>query len=143
MIFVVVPALNEEGRITSCLESLRSQSYDDYELVIVDGGSSDRTVKLAEKYTDEVIVLKGPVGAARNIGVKRSRREILAFVDADTVACRLPLYIVSLYLFNNFLTFLTGRSIRNYPPVRSSKLVIAANLQGAVEKLGRGKRQCR
>jgi len=88
VISVVVPALNEEGYITSCLESLTSQSYDDYELIVVDGGSSDRAVELAEKYADQVIVFRGPVGAARNIGVNRSRGEILAFVDADTVALK-------------------------------------------------------
>jgi cellulose synthase/poly-beta-1,6-N-acetylglucosamine synthase-like glycosyltransferase len=95
VISVVVPALNEEEYITPCLESLISQSYDDYELIVVDGGSSDRTVELAEKYADEVTVFKGPVGAARNIGVKRSKGEILAFIDADTVACHSWLKVIS------------------------------------------------
>jgi len=87
VISIVVPALNEEECITSCLQSLTTQSFDDYELIVVDGGSSDRTVEIAEKYADDVIVFEGPVGASRNIGVKKSRGEILAFLDADTVVC--------------------------------------------------------
>jgi glycosyltransferase involved in cell wall biosynthesis len=95
MISVVVPALNEEEWIVSCLESLTSQSYDDYELIVVDGGSSDRTVELAEQYADRVIVYKGPVGAARNLGARGSRGEILAFMDADTIACTSWMEVIS------------------------------------------------
>jgi len=95
MISVVVPALNEEEWIASCIESLTSQSYDDYELIVVDGGSSDRTVELAEQYADRVIVYKGPVGAARNLGARSSRGEILAFMDADTIACTSWMELIS------------------------------------------------
>ena len=79
--------MNEGEWIVPCLDSLTSQSYDDYELIVVDGGSSDRTVELAEQYADRVFVYKGPVGAARNLGARSSRGEVLAFMDADTVAC--------------------------------------------------------
>jgi len=87
MISVVVPALNEEEWIVPCLKSLTSQSDHAHELIVVDGGSSDRTVELAERYADKVIVYEGPVGAARNLGARSSRGEILAFIDADTIAC--------------------------------------------------------
>ena len=85
MISVVVPALNEEEWIVPCLESLTSQSDHAYELIVVDGGSSDRTVELAERYADRVIVYKGRVGAARNLGARSSRGEILAFMDGSDI----------------------------------------------------------
>jgi len=78
--------MNEEHYIVQCLESIVKQSYKDHEIVVVDGESSDRTVELAEKYADKVIVRKGSVGVARNLGAKNSRGSILAFIDADTVA---------------------------------------------------------
>jgi len=144
MISVVVPALNEEEWIVSCLKSLTTQSDHVYELIVVGGESSDRTVDLAEQYAHKVIVYKCPAGAARNRGARSFRGEIFAFMDADTIACpslvqvsfneqmvaftsprRLEkygrTYIVGLYLFNGLLTLLTCRSLRAYPPVRCSR----------------------
>jgi glycosyltransferase involved in cell wall biosynthesis len=54
---------------------------------VVDGGSTDRTVEVAKQNADKVIVEPSPVGAARNTGSKQAEGEILAFIDADTVAC--------------------------------------------------------
>ena len=57
------------------------------EVIVVDGGSADRTVEIAEEYADRVLVEPGkPVGAARNIGAKAASGSILAFIDADTTA---------------------------------------------------------
>jgi len=54
---------------------------------VVDGGSTDRTADVAEEYAYKVIVEPSPVGAARNIGAKHAKGNILAFIDADTIAC--------------------------------------------------------
>jgi len=87
LISVVVPAFNEEKYIESCLLSLSHQSCDWYEIIVVDGGSTDRTVKIAEKFADKVIVeAASPVGAARNLGAEYARGDIIAFIDADTIA---------------------------------------------------------
>lgn len=85
MISVIIPALNEEHYITSCLSAITSQSDDNYELIVVDGGSTDRTGELAEKFADKIIGPIKPVGAARNAGARIAKGEILAFIDADTV----------------------------------------------------------
>jgi glycosyltransferase involved in cell wall biosynthesis len=116
MISVVVPALNEEESIVSCLLSLLHQRYDDYELIVVDGGSSDRTVELAENYADRVIAYKGPVGAARNVGAKSSRGGILAFIDADTVAYASWLCAVSESFDDKSVVGATGPTL----PMKSS-----------------------
>lgn len=87
MISVVVPVLNEEKYLTSCLAALAVQSYKDYEVIVVDGGSSDRTVEIAEEFAVRILSdPRRPVGAARNAGAEVARGEILAFIDADTVA---------------------------------------------------------
>lgn len=58
MISVIVPAFNEERNITACLKSLDSQTLprDEYEIIVVDGNSSDRTRELAKEYADEVFI---------------------------------------------------------------------------------------
>lgn len=87
-ISVVVPALNEEKYLSGCLESLTKQCYDeDYEVIVVDGGSTDRTVEVARRFTNRIVTsAKHPVGAARNEGAKLADGEIVAFIDADTIA---------------------------------------------------------
>jgi glycosyltransferase involved in cell wall biosynthesis len=84
----IVPTWNEEKYLPHCLKSLRNQfGRRSSEIVVVDGGSTDRTVKIAEEYADKVLVnSRQPVGAARNAGAREASGRILAFIDADTVA---------------------------------------------------------
>ena len=58
MISVVIPSFNEEERIERCLVSLTKQDFprNDYEIIVVDGGSKDKTREIAEKYADIVFI---------------------------------------------------------------------------------------
>jgi hypothetical protein len=86
-ISVIIPTLNEEKYLPKCLSSLINQSTDISEIIVVDGGSTDQTVQAARKYSDTVLVKPGQaVGASRNIGARAAKGEILAFIDADTIA---------------------------------------------------------
>lgn len=88
MISVVIPSFNEEERIERCLVSLTKQDFprNDYEIIVVDGGSKDKTREIAEKYADIVFIQTSPkVGGARNDGSLRARGEIIATTDADTI----------------------------------------------------------
>ncbi|MFZ2070670.1 MAG: glycosyltransferase [Halobacteriota archaeon] len=85
-ISVVIPTYNEERYIERCLNSLVNQTLprNEYELVVVDGGSADRTVELANEYADFVIQQKSKgIGGARNDGVAVARGELVATTDAD------------------------------------------------------------
>ena len=83
---VVVPALNEEGHIARCLESIRRQGIP-VEIVVVDNGSTDKTVEIAKLYADRVLVVpKAPLGIVRNRGVEASSGDVIVSVDADCVA---------------------------------------------------------
>lgn len=87
MISVIVPSFNEEERIEACLSSLIHQTMprNRYEIIVVDGGSKDKTREIAEKYADEVFIQTSPkVGGARNDGAQRAKGEILVTTDADT-----------------------------------------------------------
>jgi glycosyltransferase involved in cell wall biosynthesis len=88
MISVVVPAYNEERNIGRCLESLSHQTVprDSYEIIVVDGGSNDRTREIASEYADMVFIQTSKkVGGARNDGAEKAQGEILATTDADCI----------------------------------------------------------
>ncbi len=88
MISVIVPAYNEEANIVACLESLSRQTVrrEEYEIIVVDGGSHDATRELATPFADEVFIQTSPrVGGARNDGVLRAKGEIVATTDADCI----------------------------------------------------------
>ena len=88
MISVVVPTYNEEKNIENCLKSLLNQtlSRKEYEIIVVDGYSKDKTVEIAKKYSDKVIQQKSKgVGGARNDGIGVSKGEIIATTDADCI----------------------------------------------------------
>jgi len=85
---VIVPAFNEEKLIGRCLESLVNQDFSGkYEIIVVDGKSEDKTVKIARKHANRVLIspIRG-ISFQRNYGAKHSKGKILAFIDADTIA---------------------------------------------------------
>ena len=82
----IIPTLNEEKYIESCLKSIRSQKTSlDFEIILSDSKSTDKTVEVAEKYVDKVIVPKRKgIATGRNMGAKAAKGKSLLFVDADT-----------------------------------------------------------
>ena len=90
MISVIIPTFNEEENIAQCLVSLSHQTVprNEYEIIVVDGGSKDATCEIAQKYADSVFTQTSKkVGGARNDGVMAANGEIVATTDAD---CILP-----------------------------------------------------
>ncbi len=83
-ISVVIPTFNEEGYIKNVFDGLKRQSFKDFEVIVVDGNSTDRTREIARKYGKVVIEPKRNIGAARNTGVKYAKGEIVFFTNADT-----------------------------------------------------------
>ncbi len=86
-ISVIVPVYNGGPAFAACLESLRAQEHDSFELVVVDDASTDGSLQLAEGSADRVLSLPGRSGPgrARNAGAEVARGAILAFTDADCV----------------------------------------------------------
>ena len=84
----VVCAYNEERHIGECLDSLARVKYPDFEVLVCDDGSSDRTREIAERSGFTVLALPhGGLSAARNAGLARSTGDIVAYLDADA-ACQ-------------------------------------------------------
>jgi len=83
---VIVPTYNEEDVIKGCLKSLDKQNYKDFEVIVVDDGSTDKTLERIQDTKYGIRVFKQGhkgAGAARNRGAKHAKGDILVFIDAD------------------------------------------------------------
>ncbi len=86
-ISIIIPTLNEEKYLPKILETIKKQTFKDYEIIVADADSKDKTTEIALKYGARVV--KGGMPAVgRNAGAKVARGEFLFFLDADT---KLPL----------------------------------------------------
>lgn len=83
LISVVITTKNEQEVIRDLLESIKNQTYKNWEIVLVDNNSTDATCTIAARYTKKVYK-KGPERSAqRNYGVEKSGGEIVMILDAD------------------------------------------------------------
>lgn len=86
MVSVIVPVYNGEQWIHQCLESIRAQTFTDYEIIVVDDGSTDNTPQLLAEQGTEIRSFRTEnrgVSAARNKGIREARGKYVAFLDAD------------------------------------------------------------
>jgi glycosyltransferase involved in cell wall biosynthesis len=85
-ISVIIPAKNAGKVISNCLEAVFAQSYELYEVIVVDGYSTDKTVEKAKVFPVEVFYEDyGAVGGARQVGLEKAKGEYVAFTDADCI----------------------------------------------------------
>ena len=98
-ISVIIPAKNSERTVGKCLQSVFNQKYTPYEVIVVDGGSTDRTRSIAEKYRVQVVIepphKRNAPGIGRNYGAKNAHGDILAFLDSDCYPERTWLNLVA------------------------------------------------
>ncbi|WP_455719406.1 glycosyltransferase family 2 protein [Agathobacter sp.] len=124
MISVIVPVYNVEKYLEKCIESILHQTYKDFELVLIDDGSSDSSGIICDEYGDRdniVIVHKtnGGLADARNRGIEISRGDYITFIDSDDyirsdyletlyeVLCKTDVDIV----ISNFINIHEGKNI--------------------------------
>jgi len=89
MISIIIPTLNEETVLEKTLLSLKKLTNYDYEIIISDGKSTDKTIEIAKKYNCKIVEYKDParqtIGQGRNLGAKVASGEYFIFIDADVV----------------------------------------------------------
>ena len=85
---IVVPAYNSSGVIEETIGSLLSQSFHDYEIIIVDDGSADNTQEVLSRYAQRIHILRqvnqGPE-VARNLGIQHAKGEYVVSFDSDDI----------------------------------------------------------
>jgi glycosyltransferase involved in cell wall biosynthesis len=127
MISVIIPTMNEEEQISYCLGSLRAQNIDAdaYEIIVVDGNSSDKTREIAARYADKVVLQgrKG-IGGARKDGVDAAEGDLLVFTDADTLHRADWLAIIGENLTSNGYDVSTGPILFYEKTLRSELLAL-------------------
>ena len=134
---IIMPTYNRAWIIERAINSVLSQTFGDYELIIIDDNSNDDTQEILKQYTDERIVVhllsenKKPAGA-RNEGIKISQGEIIAFLDSDNVwypnyldvmVKELTDYYMMIYASQNMILVggnkhemnVIGRAVRDFP----------------------------
>lgn len=88
-ISIVVPVYNAEQRLMCCVDSILQQTYDNYELVLVDDGSTDNSVKICNAYASSNTnvhvyhIQNQGVSHARNYGIEKSAGRYIIFADVD------------------------------------------------------------
>ncbi len=85
-ISVVIPTFNRAHTLKRCVDSVLSQSYSPFEILVVDDGSTDDTSEILKTYGDKIIVFKtenSGVSAARNYAIARSKGGWVALLDSD------------------------------------------------------------
>jgi len=86
---IIIPVYNAENTLSRCLDSVLQQSFTDLEIILIDDGSTDKSLEICQQYQDNYNCVRviqqsnsGPA-VARNQGIKYSTGKYLAFVDAD------------------------------------------------------------
>jgi len=83
---VILPTYNRGWIVAEAIESVLSQTFKDYELIVVDDGSTDDTAKILQGFQDHILVITQEnrgVSAARNRGMAKARGRYFAFLDSD------------------------------------------------------------
>ncbi len=122
----VIPTLNEERYLPHLLDSLVKQKQKDFEVVIVDGNSTDKTKEIAESYNKSlnikfIQVEKGALSPQKNIGGEAASGEYLVFLDADMLVFPLFTKIAKKQITNKkgllFLPYVIPLEKKDYPEV--------------------------
>lgn len=88
MVFsIIIPLFNKEKSIVRCINSVLSQSFQDFEIIVVNDGSTDNSLFVVNQIKDSRIIvidqLNGGVSSARNVGIINASNKYVAFLDAD------------------------------------------------------------
>lgn len=112
-ISLITPSLNQGKFIEKTIKSVLNQSYPNLEYIVMDGGSSDNTIKILKKYSKKLIWFSGQDNGqsnAINKGLKKSKGEIIGFLNSDDFLLPGSLYKVASYFKrNNDALWLTGK----------------------------------
>lgn len=88
LVSIIIPTKNEEKNIKRCLNSIKSQSYKNIEIIVVDNNSSDKTKNIARHYTKNVYDKNPERSTQRNYGAAKAKGKYLLFIDGDMIVTK-------------------------------------------------------
>lgn len=98
VITVIIPAYNCDKFIERCISNLLRESLNQIEILVINDGSSDKTLEKLEKYSEKIKIISKPnggVSSARNVGIKNASGRYITFLDADD---EIPSGVLSKYI---------------------------------------------
>ncbi len=101
---IIIPVYNASKYIVRALNSIRSQTFSDYEVIVVDDGSIDSSVLIIQAHALDINLIKkvnGGVSSARNVGIKAAKGKYIAFLDADDEWLPSKLSVQIMYIEKN------------------------------------------
>lgn len=110
LISVILPIYNVELYLAECIDSIISQTFKDFELLLVDDGSTDNSLKICEEYASKDVRIKsfhkvnGGLSSARNYGLDRASGCYVMFVDPDD-------YLLSNYTFSRLVSYANDKRL--------------------------------
>ncbi len=126
LISVIIPVYRVEKQLSICLNSYINQTFQDFELVLVDDGSPDNSGRICDEYASQdsrfsvYHTENRGVAAARNYGLDKAKGDFIAFTDSDDFV--MPEYLQTLY--NDITTYKTDAAFCNYKEIRQDGTVI-------------------
>lgn len=103
-ISIIIPVYNAEKTIMRCLNSIENQKYRDFEVIIIDDGSTDNSLYIIKKFClnhsqfQYIHIENKGVSNARNLGIKKSQGRYLLFIDSDDYICEDALVFFGKYI---------------------------------------------
>lgn len=123
MLSIIIPTLNEENYLGHLLASIKKQDYSDYEIIIADANSKDKTIDIAKSYSCK-IVQGGLPAKGRNNGAKVAKGDLLLFLDADTLLPDSDFLNKTLEEFNSRNLGIAGFLLRAYSKNSASRFFL-------------------
>ena len=85
---IVLPTYNQSKFLEKCINSILSQSFKNWELLVINNNSTDNTINLIKKFNDKRIKVfninnEGILARSRNLGIRKSKSEWICFIDTD------------------------------------------------------------
>jgi len=115
---IIIPAFNSETTLEECLKAVKRSIYQDYELIVVDDGSTDKTGEIAAQYADKVITHESNLGRveSRKTGMQEASAEILVNIDSDVLIKSDALSTITTFFEDNQdVSAVTGMLNKNCP----------------------------
>jgi glycosyltransferase involved in cell wall biosynthesis len=111
-----IPTKNNEETLDACLSSIKKQDYPRIEIIIIDGCSTDKTIEIAKKYSEVIIVDAGGYGKACQIGLMHASGPIIASMDSDIILPHSHWLINAIKYFNYSKIVSTVWPVNTAPP---------------------------